>query len=832
MIVRAPTTQRLMNELIHTAPADLIALLLAAVAGLIWLARERRKARTLAGILRAALDSSHTGVLVVDRRGRIAASNRAFAAIWKIPESLFGSGEDSVILAFATKQLKDPGSFMAKVKDLYADPEARSEDTLEFADGRAIRRHSEPLRLGGKAVGRIWYFSDVSGLARAEEALDRERSLLHTLVECLPDYIYAKDAESRFLLVNKAGARMIGRCPPAELLGKTDRDFYSEELASKYIADERRLLVTGQALINQEEPCVDLETGAAKWLLTSKVPFRDGSGKVQGLVGLGRDITASKAAAAQLRAAKEDAEAASRAKSEFLANMSHEIRTPMNGVLGMVELALDTDLTAEQRDCIETARASAEVLLTVINDILDFSKIEAGKIELDPKEFNLRDALDKAVRGIAVQAHEKGLELVCEAAPDVPETVVGDASRLRQVVVNLAGNAIKFTERGEVAIHAGVERTEGADVVLHFVVSDTGIGIPAEKLTSIFGAFSQADASTTRRYGGTGLGLSISSRLVELMGGRIWVESEPGLGSRFHFTARCGVSGLAPEGARPVEAPQLAGVRVLAVDDNATNRRVLEGLLGRWGMESICVDGAAAALEALARAQTAGIPFQLMISDVHMPDIDGFSLAATVLRNPDWEGLRVVLLTSASRNGDSARCRELGVHAYLTKPVCRADLLVTLLTVLGGRSSPDRAPRTAHQPLDNRRRLRVLLTEDNPVNQKVAARLIEKQGHTVEIATNGLQALAALEKAEFDLVFMDVQMPEMDGLEATARIRKNEAATGRHQLIIAMTAHAMKGYKDMCLTAGMDAYIAKPLNPASLVGLLDSVLQDAPLSTV
>ena len=468
----------------------------------------------------------------------------------------------------------------------------------------------------------------------------------------------------------------------------------------------------------------------------------------------------------------------------------------------------------------------------MINDKLDFSKIEAGKIELDPIEFNLRDILDETTRGIAARAHEKSLELICEVSPAVPENILADPARIRQVVLNLAGNAIKFTERGEVTIRAGVEETDDQHLVLHFVVTDSGIGIAAGKLASIFEAFTQADTSTTRRFGGTGLGLSICSRLVELMGGRIWVESEPGGGSRFHFTVPCEVGRNTAEVLRPVDASHLAGVPVLVVDDNATNRRVLDGLLTYWGMRPSSVDSADAAREALDRARELGIPYPLVISDVHMPDTDGFSFAAAVLGNPDSNGLRVILLTSANRNGDAARCRELGVHAYLTKPVRRADLLTTLLTVLGDRASQDDPSRLVFPPalLQNYRGLRVLLAEDNLVNQKVASRLIEKLGHSVVIAGTGLEAIDALEKAEFDLVFMDVQMPDMDGLEATEKIRAKEAASGKHQTIIAMTAHVMKGDMERCLSAGMDGYVAKPLSSAALREVLERVQRSVPPS--
>src|ERR1035437_3522370 len=808
-----------MMKMVSRDLTGLLLLTIVASAGIAWMAFQKRKVQALAGVLGAALDSAGAGILVVDGSGRIVASNRRFAEIWNIPESIVASHNDAQALAWARGQLKNPESFLEKVEELYGNPEAHSDDTLEFKDGRAIRRHSEPLRIGGKSIGRIWDFWDVSEQVRVEEALAQERTLLHTLAESLPDYIYPKDTASRFLLVNAAGARMIGAGSAAEILGKTDFDFYPEELASRYMADERRVWETGESFINREEPCVDVVTGARKWLLTTKVPFRDASGKIRGLVGLGRDITASKIAAEQLRGAKDEAEAASRAKSEFLANMSHEIRTPMNGILGMIGLALDSDLTPEQREYLGMVRLSAESLLAVLNDILDLSKIEAGKLELESIDFDVRDNLETAVKTFAIPAHQKGLELACDIHPDVPVRVTGDPTRLREVVMNLVGNGIKFTESGEVALEVGIDRTGPADegaVALRFAVRDTGIGIPLEKQKLVFQAFAQADGSTTRKHGGTGLGLTISARLVELMGGRMWLESEAGQGSQFHFTVQCGKAGSGTQ-AEVVEQVHLGGFRVLVVDDHATNRRVFQETVRRWEMEPEAVGSGPEALTRLQQAYDLGTPFHLVLADVNMPDSDGFALVEEIRQSRDFADVAVILATSATLGRDVERCRHLGIAAHLTKPVRQSDLRAAIVVALGRAPSNQPCARLLERSQRERRRgLRILVAEDNLVNQKLATRLLEKAGHTVVVAANGRQALLALDSANFDLVLMDVQMPEMDGLDAAAAIRKREQRTGQHLPIIAMTAHAMKGDRERCLAAGMDGYVAKPISPGEL----------------
>ncbi len=850
----------------------------------------------------------------------------------------------------------------------------------------------------GKVVGTFGLSRDITSLIRAEEALARERDRLQTLMSHLPDVIFIKDTDGRFLTANPALIRLYGCSEFAELKGLTDFDFIPRELAQHFADDDQRVMKSGSPLIDREESNVDA-FGGEVWMLTSKIPLRDADGQVIGLVGIGRDITKQKLAqqaasrkameagllyqatslaretdsleealsgclsivciltgwtvghvyvpaedadvdrlvsapiwypekgtevsdfrdvtdsvriqrgqglpgmiwktgepqwivdvqngfssprAEAFRKAKicsavgfpviirgelvaileffafrkhlEDkallwilqsvgeqvgqvierkrneetlqiahdaANAANKAKSDFLANVSHEIRTPMNGIIGMTELLLETELTPMQQEYLEMVEASGESLLSLINDILDFSKIEAGRLDLESIPFDLRESLGDAMKLLGTRAHRQGLELAFSVAPDVPEFLIGDPARLRQVVVNLVGNAIKFTSAGEVVLFVTLQQTAGDVACLNVSVTDTGIGIAADKIEDVFSAFEQADTSTTRRYGGTGLGLAIASRLVAMMGGEIRCESEVGKGSKFSFTTELGIArDVARRNRDPVV---VSDTHVLIVDDNATNRRILHDMCRGWGMIAVVAADAAAGLSQLAAADAP--PFSLVLADVNMPDEDGFTLCDRIRSHGGFSDLRIIMLTSSGRPGDGDRRQRLGVDAHLLKPVKQSELFDSIVTVLGVTDvEKDAISEEAEDVTHATTGLAVLLAEDNLVNQTLATGVLKNQGHTVTLARNGREAVDIYADGSFDVILMDVQMPILDGLAATAEIRKLQRQSGPMTPIIAMTAHAMKGDRERCIEGGMDEYLSKPIRAKQLAEMLAKVV--------
>jgi PAS domain S-box-containing protein len=682
----------------------------------------------------------------------------------------------------------------------------------------SVEYGATPIVNDGAIVGAVISFTDITERKRAEASSQRSQRLLQSVMDNTNALVYVKDTNGRYLVVNRMWSELLD-LPEESVIGRTDGEIFPAHLAARFVENDEMVRRTMTSHSTEETALVN---GEERFFLSNKFPLLGEDGKLFGTAGVSAEITEIKRMEAELRRAMAKAEEATRAKSDFLANMSHEIRTPMNAIIGMSELALDTELSAEQREYLQTVLSSAEALLMLINDILDFSKIEAGKLDLDRVGFRLRDTLADATHTLALRAHKKGLELACHVLPDVPDHLIGDPGRLRQVVVNLIGNAVKFTEQGEVVLRVAVERQNDDSTLLHFSVSDTGIGIAEEAQEKVFGAFDQADTSTSRRYGGTGLGLAISRQLVALMDGRIWLESQLGVGTTFHFTARLDVQDPATI---PVAAElhQLQGLPVLVVDDNATNRRILEEMLSHWGLKPTTVDSPYKAMKILEQARADGHAFKLLLSDVNMPGLDGYDFVQWVRKQPDLQSLVAMLLTSARTSGDAARAREINVAALLTKPIKQSTLLDAIGEVMGAQRASLAPPPAEDEPTAASAPMKILLAEDHPPNQQLAVRLLERHGHSVVVANNGLEVLAALEKESFDLVLMDIQMPEMDGFTATEEIRRRESQTGAHLPIVAMTAHAMKGDAERCLAAGMDDYVAKPIRRKTLYQALQRV---------
>ena len=689
------------------------------------------------------------------------------------------------------------------------------------------------LDAAGKVIGIQGIFWDVTERRRMEAALAHERDLLRALMDNVPDAIYFKDLQSRFLSCSRAVAAKVGVEDPALLLGKTDFDFFAPDHAKAAFEDEQHIIRTGQPVVGITEK-ETLPDGRVSWVLTSKMPFRNEKGEIIGTFGVSKDITVLIKAERDLAKARDEALVFARAKAEFLANMSHEIRTPMNAVIGMCGLLLETKLTGEQREFAETVRRSAEALMSIINDILDFSKGEAGRMRIENLDFDLREVVEGTVELLAESAQAKGLELLCWIQEDMPRYLRGDAGRLRQILMNLIGNAIKFTERGEVLAKVTPASETPERILLRFEVVDTGIGIGAEGQARIFEAFSQADTSMTRRYGGTGLGLAISKQLAELMSGEIGVTSDAGAGAVFWFTANLEKRPI-PASVPPRDS--LAGLRVLVVDDNATNRRILRHQLTGWQMRHAEAPGGQDALAALRAAATAGAPFDLAILDMQMPEMDGLKLANAIKADPAIASTRLVLFTSLCDRLHADGALAPGLSACLSKPARQSRLFDTLATVMGAGCHSGEAVADVHTPSDQGQvsgggrapgSLRVLVAEDNVVNQRLALKQLRRLGHHADAVANGREVLSAIEQVPYDVLLLDCQMPELDGYETARIIRRQEKAAARSGTsgksplrIVAMTANVMEGDRERCLAAGMDDYVSKPVRLPDLEAVLN-----------
>ena len=650
-----------------------------------------------------------------------------------------------------------------------------------------------------------------------------EHFLLNTLLEYSPDFVFFKDSDSRFMRVSDTLAKHLGFKNPNEAIGKADADVFDEEEAAQYLADERSIMASGEPIVGQEEEQTDPH-GNTIWVSTTKAPLRTSDGEVVGVFGIARDVTVRKRAERHSAAAKEAAELANRAKSEFLANMSHEIRTPMNAVIGMTELALETDINDTAREYLKVVAESAESLLSIINQILDFSKIEAGKLELESIDFEIRREIGATLKTLGYRAHSRDLELAWSISPEVPQWLIGDSTRLRQILVNLVGNAIKFTQQGEVVVEVHVDDKSNDEITLHVSVADTGVGIPAEKHEMIFAAFEQADMSTTRQYGGTGLGLAITKRIVEAMGGRIWLASGLQKGSKFHFTAKLGIP--ITESGPLTPPPNLGGSRVVLVDDNATSRRFLKQALEQWGLRVDDFADGQSALQWMRQEVASDRPVSLLISDVRMPEMDGFQLTEQVRQSNALQEIEVILLISGIHHDDVPRGKQLRVANHLIKPIAYEELLHAIVDAIGSDQvklgDAELAKSTATVAP-----MRILLAEDGVANQQVAIGLLGKHGHDVTVATNGEEAIERWRDGAFDLILMDVQMPTVNGLEATQRIRELETRLDRTRIpIIAMTAHAMTGDRERCLQAGMDGYLSKPVRSDALYHQLLAIAEE------
>lgn len=783
-------------------------------------------------LLVTLIENLQVGILVEDESRRITYVNREFCTMFGIaapPEALIGA--DSSQAAEESKGLfAEPETFGRRIEQVIGERRIITAEELLLADGRTFERDYIPIFVGEDCLRHLWQYRDITGRKQAVVALQESEERYRTLVEQLPDGIYRSTPAGKFVAVNNAMVKMLGYGNKEEVMAlDIPRDLYfstQERTEALKPLDKPNTAATAVFRLRRKD-------GSELWVEDNGRVVCDGKGRPLYNEGILRDITERKQAEElllqyaqeiqrknlELDSALVAAETATRAKSEFLANMSHEIRTPMNGIMGMTDLLLDTPLLPDQRDYLQAVRSSADALLRVINDILDFSKIEAGKLDLDHIDFDLRQVVEGVADSLAHRAAEKGLELICHVDADIPYLLKGDPGRLRQLLVNLTGNAIKFTERGEVVVRAEVEKKINGSVRLRFSVRDTGIGIPPDKVHKIFDSFVQADGSTTRKYGGTGLGLSISKQLAMLMEGDIWVDSEVGKGSVFYFSANF-TKQSEQKVAQALAPADIDGLRILVVDDNMTNRVILVKTLQSFGCRVEAVPDGQSGINAL-RAAATDDPYRLALIDMQMPGMDGEATARAIKTEALIRDTVLLLLSSIGQRAHAERLKTLGFAGYLNKPIKQSQLFDAIVFALSQEPSLSPAEKmkehTAATPSGVG--LRILLAEDNPINQKVALAMLKKFGHEVHAVVNGEEAVEAVQRQLYDLVLLDVQMPVMDGFEATAAIRFFEGKQ-RHTPLIAMTAHAMKGDRERCLAAGMDDYISKPVREAELRSVL------------